>query len=518
MPTVRGLLVAGTTSDAGKSVVTTGLCRWLARQGVRVAPFKAQNMSNNSMVTADGAEIGRAQWVQAVAARAEPEAAMNPVLLKPGSDLRSHVVLMGRPYGDLDAASFGDSRTELAKAAYAAYDDLAARYDVVVAEGAGSPAEINLREHDFVNMGLARHTSLPVVVVGDIDRGGVFAAFHGTVALLDHADQALVAGFVVNKFRGDVGLLGPGLDMIEKATGRAVFGVLPWLPDLWLDAEDALDVTARGDAVRPAGGSQTLRIAVVRFPRISNFTDVDPLAAEPGVTVRFTASPSELADADLAILPGSRATIADLRWLRSRGLDQALRVRARGGLPTLGICGGYQMLAREIIDDVESDAGTVPGLGLLPVRVRFSLDKVVERPVGDAYGVRVGTAYAIHHGRVSVDGDAEPFLDGCRSGTIWGTSWHGVFEEDAFRRAFLLDVAALAGRRGFFVAPDTDFAALREQRIDRLADAVAEHLDIRGLQRLIDSGPAPGLPFLPPGAPDLPPGAAASPADPLPGV
>ena len=498
---MRGLLVAGTTSDAGKSVLTTGLCRWLARGGVRVAPFKAQNMSNNSVVTADGAEIGRAQWVQAVAARAEPEAAMNPVLLKPGSDLRSHVVVMGKPYGVLDATSFGSARPALAEAAYSALDGLAARYDVVVAEGAGSPTEINLRPHDFVNMGLARRGGLPVVVVGDIDRGGVFAAFHGTVALLGREDQALVSGFVVNKFRGDAGLLAPGLAMIEKATGRPVLGVVPWLPDVWLDAEDALDVAARGEADRPAAGSRTLRVAVVRFPRISNFTDVDPLAAEPGVAVTFTASPSELADADLAILPGSRATVADLAWLRSRGMDHALRARARDGLPTLGICGGYQMLAREIVDDIESGAGTVSGLGLLPASVRFAVDKVVDRPTGEAYGVRVGTAYAIHHGRVTVDGDAESFLDGCRSGAVWGTSWHGVLEEDAFRRAFLRDVAATAACHGFVVASDTEFAALREQRIDRLADAVAEHLDTAALRRLIDAGAPAGLPFVAPGAP-----------------
>ncbi len=242
---MSGLLVAGTTSDAGKSVVTTGLCRALARRGLRVAPYKAQNMSNNSMVTRDGLEMGRAQWVQALAARIEPEVAMNPVLLKPGSERRSHVVVMGRPAGEVSARDFVDGRRHLAAAAHAAYDDLAGRVDVVVAEGAGSPAEINLRAGDYVNMGLARHAGLPTVVVGDIDRGGVFAAFLGTVALLPPGDQALVAGFVVNKFRGDVSLLAPGLDQLAAATGRRTFGVLPWSPDLWLDGEDALDLEAR---------------------------------------------------------------------------------------------------------------------------------------------------------------------------------------------------------------------------------------------------------------------------------
>ncbi|MCW2750939.1 MAG: cobyric acid synthase CobQ, partial [Aeromicrobium sp.] len=290
------LLVTGTTSDAGKSIVTTGLCRAFLRRGVKVAPFKAQNMSNNSMVCADGAEIGRAQWIQALAAGVEPEAAMNPVLLKPGGDRRSHVVVMGQPAGEISSAEFIGGRTHLAEAAHAAYDGLAARFDVVVCEGAGSPTEINLRADDYVNMGLARHAGIPTMVVGDIDRGGVFAAMYGTVALLSPEDQRLVAGFVVNKFRGDESLLKPGLDQIEELTGRRVFGVLPWSPDLWLDSEDALDLEGRraDDRSLPA-----LRVAVVRLPRVSNFTDVDALGLEPGVDVVFVSSPRALADADL---------------------------------------------------------------------------------------------------------------------------------------------------------------------------------------------------------------------------
>ncbi|MGZ4494672.1 MAG: cobyric acid synthase, partial [Nocardioides sp.] len=295
------LLVAGTTSDAGKSVVTTALCRAFARRGLRVAPYKAQNMSNNSMVTGDGAEIGRAQWVQAVAARAEPEAAMNPVLLKPGSDRRSHVVVMGQPFGELDAGEFAGGRTALRDAAFAALDDLRGRYDVVVCEGAGSPAEINLRAHDYVNMGLAQHGRLPTVLVGDIDRGGVFAAMHGTLALLDAADQALMVGFVVNKFRGDVGLLGPGLGTLERLTGRPVLGVLPWLRDLWLDGEDALMLRDRPRAA--PGATERVRVAVVVLPRISNFTDADALCLEPGLDVAFVDSPRALAAADVVVLP-----------------------------------------------------------------------------------------------------------------------------------------------------------------------------------------------------------------------
>lgn len=357
------LLVAGTTSDAGKSVLTAGLCRWLARQGMRVAPFKAQNMSLNSMVTADGAEIGRAQVMQAAAARVEPTADMNPVLLKPGSDRRSQVVVLGRPVAEVDALGYGEHRARLRQVVTASLARLRAEYDVVICEGAGSPAEINLRRGDLANMGLARAAGLPVIVVGDIDRGGVFAALYGTVGLLEPEDQRLVAGFVINKFRGAPELLAPGLTQITALTGRDVYGVLPWLEGLGLDVEDSLALDGRRTA--PRAGEGTLRVAVVRLPRISNFTDVDALAAEPGVIVSYATTPGELADADLIVLPGSRATVSDLGWLHERGLATEIVRRARAGRPVLGICGGYQMLAREILDDVESCAGAVAGLALL---------------------------------------------------------------------------------------------------------------------------------------------------------
>ncbi|MFI6815869.1 cobyric acid synthase [Nonomuraea sp. NPDC050328] len=488
------LLVAGTTSDAGKSVVTAGICRWLARQGVRVAPFKAQNMSLNSFVTADGAEIGRAQAMQAQAAGIEPVADMNPVLLKPGSDRRSQVVLMGRPITDVDAMEYGELKDMLREAALASLARLRAAYDVVVCEGAGSPAEINLRAGDLANMGLARAADLPVVVVGDIDRGGVFAAFYGTVALLEAADQAHIAGFVVNKFRGAAELLEPGLDMLRELTGREVYGVLPWLDGLWLDVEDSLALEGRSIEVRePYQGKGVLRVAVVRLPRMSNFTDLDALAGEPGVVVRFVTSPAELEDADLVVLPGSRATVSDLAWLRARGLDVALAARTR---PVLGICGGLQMLAREIVDEVESGAGRVEGLGLLPVRVEFAAGKTLGRPRGEWRGTPV-TGYEIHHGVASVEG-GEPFLDGCRVGPVFGTTWHGALENDGFRRAFLAEVAALAGR-DFVPHPDVSFAALREERLDALGDLVERHLDTGALLRLIEHG-SPEVPFLPPGA------------------
>jgi adenosylcobyric acid synthase len=491
----KGLLVAGTTSDAGKSLVTAGLCRWLARQGVCVAPFKAQNMSNNSMVCADGSEIGRAQWVQAVACGATPEAAMNPVLLKPGSDLRSHVVLMGRSWGELEAGEWATGRKVLAQSAFEAFRDLAGRFDVVIAEGAGSPAEINLREGDFVNMGLARAVDLPVVVVGDIDRGGVLAAMYGTLALLDDADQAHLRGWIVNKFRGDLSLLQPGLAMLEERTGRPVLGTLPFLYDVWLDGEDGLAMSgwsgadSAGRPVESAVGS-TLSVAVVRFPRVSNATDIDALAAEPGVDVRVTADPDVVARADLVVLPGTRATVADLEWMRGRGLDQAVLSRVAPGRPVLGICGGYQMLAEAIEDPdgVESgSARTVAGLGMLPIRVRFDGHKHLARPSGQWRGSTV-TAYEIHHGvaTCTLPGDeTEPFLDGWRSGPVWGTTWHGAFENDGFRRAFLAEVACQGGVRWRADPSAPGFAARRELMLDRLADAIDEHLDTRALAAIV---------------------------------
>jgi adenosylcobyric acid synthase len=491
------LLVAGTTSDAGKSVVTAGICRWLARQGVSVAPFKAQNMSNNSMVTADGAEIGRAQVMQAAAARVEPEAAMNPVLLKPGGENSSQVVVLGRPVADVTALSYRPMKAALLEQVLASLAELRSRFDVVVCEGAGSPTEINLRADDIANMGLATAAGLPVVVVGDIDRGGVFAALYGTVALMPPADQPLVAGFLVNKFRGDARLLTPGLDQLRRLTGRPVLGVLPHVGGLDLDVEDSLGVGgARSGG--PPRGEDVLRVAVARLPRLSNFTDLDALAAEPGVLVRYATRPEELADADLVVLPGSRATVADLGWLRGTGLAGAVGRHVASGRALLGICGGYQMLARSITDDVESRAGVVPGLALLATEVRFAAGKTLGRPAGEALGQPV-QGYEIHHGRVTVDAGAEPFLDGVRAGAVFGTTWHGALENDGFRRAFLTEVARIAGRR-FVVAPDTDFAAVREARLDALGELIAEHADTDALWRLIEDGAPAGLPLLPPGA------------------
>jgi adenosylcobyric acid synthase len=472
-----GLLIAGTSSDAGKSLVVTGLCRLLARRGVMVAPFKAQNMSNNSMVCVDGAEIGRAQYLQAQAAGVAATSAMNPVLLKPGSDRRAHVVVRGRPAGTLEAGEYATGRTHLAEAAYAAYSELTDRFQMVICEGAGSPAEINLREGDYVNAGLSRRFGLPMVVVGDIDRGGVFAALYGTYALLEESDQKLITCFVINKFRGDRGVLTPGLDELTRRTSIPVAGVLPWLEGIWLDGEDTLQVGTWQRSGHSAAAADDLKVAVVRLPRVSNLTDVDALAAEPGVDVRVTADPAVLSDSDLVVLPGSRSTVADLAWLRDRGLELVLLERARRGAAVLGICGGYQMLGSTITDEIESVRGLSRGLGLLPVTVAFHRDKTLGRPSGSWRDHPVH-GYEIHHGVADAEDGAEQFLDGCRMGSVWGTMWHGTLENDGFRRAWLSEIAASAGS-AWRPHPDAPaYGARREAMIDTLADAIETHLDL----------------------------------------
>ena len=436
---MAGLLVTGTSSDAGKSLVVTGLCRALARRGLRVAPFKSQNMSNNSMVCRDGSEIGRAQYLQAEAAGVEASSLHNPVLLKPGSDRRAFVVLRGQPAGELQAGEYATGRAHLAEAAFAAYEELAANHDIVVAEGAGSPAEINLRSGDYVNMGLARRFDLPVMVVGDIDRGGILAALYGTWALLDDEDRALLKAFCINKFRGDESVLTPGLVEITRLTGVPFVGVLPWLEDVWLDSEDALSVG------------------------------------------RWRPSEDDVCrEADLLVLPGSRATVSDLSWLRERGLADVVVERVTAARPVLGICGGYEMLAQWIDDPVESGAGVGAGLGVLPTSVTFAAEKVLGRPSGEWQGHRV-EGYEIHHGVVD---DDRSFPGGMRRGPVFGSIWHGTLECDGFRRALLAEVAALAGSRWQSRPGAPGFAQRRSTMIDALADAVEEHLDLEALLTL----------------------------------
>lgn len=497
------LLVAGTTSDAGKSVLVAGLCRMLARRGVSVAPFKAQNMSNNSVVTLDGGEIGRAQALQARACGLEPSVRFNPVLLKPGSDRTSQLVVRGKAVTTVGARDYIEHREWLRDVVADELDSLRAQFDVVICEGAGSPAEINLRSTDLANMGLARAAQLPVLVVGDIDRGGVLAHLFGTVAVLSPEDQALIAGFVINKFRGDVSLLAPGLDQLQAMTGRRTYGVIPFADGLWLDAEDSLGVVGDAPVGRPGPpiGREWLRVAAIRFPRISNSTDVEALACEPGVAVHWVTEPSRLADADLVVLPGSKSTVSDLEWMRRNGIADALVERANRGGPILGICGGYQMLGSVIVDEVESKTGQVAGLGVLDLEIEFAAQKVLTQVWGDAYGVPV-SGYEIHHGRVRRSGD-EPLVhaasgaaEGSIRGAVYGTHWHGLLECDRFRRILLSDIAEHAGRSGFEAAPDTDVALARSAQLDLLADLVERHLDVDAVMTLIDGGAPAGLPTI----------------------
>jgi adenosylcobyric acid synthase len=484
------LLVAGTTSDAGKSMVVAGLCRLLARKGIRVAPFKAQNMSNNSAVTVEGGEIGRAQAVQARAAGLAPSIRFNPILLKPGSDRTSQLVLRGRVVDTVKAADYITHRERLASVVTDELQSLRSEFDAVICEGAGSPAEINLRATDLANMGLARAANLPVILVGDIDRGGLLAHLYGTVAVLEPDDQRHISGFVVNKFRGDPGLLAPGLEQLRELTGRPTYGVIPYTDGLWLDTEDSVSVLAHrvvGDP-QPPRGPEWLRVAAIRLPRISNSTDVEALACEPGVVVRWVTDPADLADADVVVIPGSKATVPDLAWLRERGLADGITAHAWQGKPVLGICGGFQMLCGRIDDSVESKAGVVEGLGLLDADIVFALEKTLRHRETPLHG------YEIHHGQVARSGEDDDWLGsgiplGIRRGNVYGTHWHGLLDNDELRRRWLVDAAAAVGRSGFVVADDVDVAGRRDAQLDLMADLLTAHLDIDAVVGLLEHGP-----------------------------
>lgn len=495
-------MVCGTTSDAGKTHIVTGLCRLLARRGVRVAPFKAQNMALNSAVTALGHEIGRAQAVQAFAAGVEPEVAMNPILLKPTGERSSQVVVMGRPIGHFEAAAYHEAKPTLFRTVLDAYGDLRERFDVVICEGAGSPAEINLLDRDIVNLRLAHAVGIPAIVVGDIDRGGVFAAMYGTVALLPLEWRALVKGFVINKFRGDPALLGDGLTDLERRCGVPTLGVVPWLHDVALDAEDSLALDGRSP--RPGIGAvgDSLDVAVIRLPRVSNFTDIDPLSIEPGVGVRWVTDRAGLGDPDLIVIPGTKSTVSDLEWLRGRGLDRAIAGAAGrpGGPLVLGICGGLQMMGTTLVDDgnVESDRGTVPGLGWIDLVTVFEPVKTTRQRRGTCLGHRV-TGYEIHHGRISVGPGVDPLValndvhgqsgEGAGDPGIgpWlGTTLHGVLEADGFRSELLGLVAARRSRQ--WIPAGVSFSAARDAQVDRLADALEASLDMVAVDGLIRAG------------------------------
>jgi adenosylcobyric acid synthase len=421
------------------------------------------------------------------------------VLLKPSAQ-DTQVIVRGRPWTTASARSYQGMKKDLLPVVLESLEDLRGRFDVVVCEGAGSPAEINLRSFDLANMGLARAAKVPVILVGDIDRGGLFASLYGTLALLSAEDQALIGGFLVNKFRGDPAVLAPGLEQLSRLTGRPFFGTLPYVSGLWIDGEDSLALDATKET-KPPLGRDIMRVAVAHLDRLSNFTDFDALAHEPGVIVSFTTSPAEILAADLAVLPGTKATVADLGSLRSRGLDLAFAERARRALPTLGICGGYQMLGERIMDEIESREGEVPGLGLLPAETVFEREKLLGRPTGRVplFGDAEVSGYEIRHGRVFRYGGEPLFVgddldEGCRLGAVLGTSWHGVLESDGFRQSFLRWVAKTRGLD--WVPGEFSFAAAREARLEKLADLVAENIDREALVRLVEDGPPEKLPII----------------------
>jgi adenosylcobyric acid synthase len=499
------VMIQGTASGVGKTVLTAALCRVLARAGFRVAPFKSQNMALNAAVTPDGREIGRAQAAQAEAAGIEPSVDMNPILLKPEGDDRSQVVVAGVPRGSFAFADYRRLRAELFPLVEASLDRLRRAHDVVIIEGAGSPAEINLNDGEIVNMRIARLADAPVVLAGDIDRGGVFAAFVGTLALLDPEDRDRVQAFVINKFRGNAALLTSGLDALVARTGRPVLGVVPYVDDMPVAAEDSLDLDGRRGAL-PAD----IDVAVIRMPRIANFDDFEPLAREPRVRVRFVRDPDELGASDLVVLPGSKSTMADLAWLRQSGLADAIVAVAGAGRPVLGVCGGYQMLGETLRDPLglESSAAEVGGLGLLPAVTTFAPVKTTVRVraravtgigcLAGARGLEI-SAYEIHTGATTARGGDHPFTvtwrngvptdeaDGAMnaSGTVVGTYLHGLFANEGLRRALLVELAARKG-----LAPDPRWGRPHgPDRYDRLADLVAGALDLPLLARLLRIDP-----------------------------
>lgn len=481
----KNIMIQGTMSNAGKSLLAAGLCRVLRQEGLRVAPFKSQNMALNSFITAAGGEMGRAQVVQAEAAGIAPDVRMNPILLKPTTDRGSQVIVGGRALGNMDAAAYYHQKKEFIPAVLEAYESLAAEYDVIVIEGAGSPAEINLKADDIVNMGLAKLVDAPVLLAGDIDRGGVFAQLYGTVALLEPEERQRIKGLIINKFRGDPAILRPGLGDLERLCGIPVAGVIPYLH---VDIDDEDSLTERFSRQE---GRRDIDLGVIRLPKISNFTDFGPFERYNNVSLRYVGSLRELGNPDMILLPGTKSTIADLLWLRQSGLEAAIQKAAAAGTPVFGICGGYQMLGRSVSDPegAEAEKGTqVAGMGLLPVDTVFRGEKRQTQvsgtlnPVEGLLSPLSGMAYQgyeIHMGR---SGDAPAILG---KGCVYGTYIHGIFDAPGIAEALL---GALCRKKG--LSPETlaafDPAAYKERQYDLLAQAVRDNLDMELVHRILD--------------------------------
>ena len=482
MSRAKCIMVQGTMSGAGKSLLCTALCRIFAQDGYKVAPFKSQNMALNSFVTRAGLEMGRAQVVQAQAAGVEPDVRMNPILLKPSSDVGSQVIVNGEVRGDMPARTYFRQKKALIPEILRAYESLAQEYDILVIEGAGSPAEINLKADDIVNMGLAKLVDAPVLLVGDIDRGGVFAQLYGTVALLEADERARICGLIINKFRGDVEILRPGLAMLEEKTHLPVLGVVPYTR---ADIEDEDSLSERlqsSKAVKP------LDAAVVRLPHISNFTDFMPLEQHPLLGVRYVQNVRELGSPDLVILPGTKNTVGDLLWLRQCGLEAAVQKLAKRGTPILGVCGGYQMLGRTLDDTLGSESGqpqTLRGLALLPTDTVFTAEKHRAQVTATAAAPFAGaslTGYEIHTGRTAVQGSAfctqaDGTPEGCVQGAVFGTYLHGLFDSGELTEKL---AAYLCRQKGLCpeAAAPISMERYRAQQFDLLADSVRAALDL----------------------------------------
>ena len=491
MSKAKCIMVQGTMSGAGKSLLCAALCRIFAQDGWRVAPFKSQNMALNSFVTRDGLEMGRAQVVQAQAAGVEPDVRMNPILLKPSSDIGSQVIVNGEVRGQMPAAEYFRRKKQLIPDILAAYNSLAEDFDIIVIEGAGSPAEINLKADDIVNMGLAKLVDAPVLLVGDIDRGGVFAQLFGTVELLEPDERARIKGLIINKFRGDVGILRPGLAMLEEKTHLPVFGVVPYLK-VDIEDEDSLS-----DRLQVKNAVKPLDAAIVRLPHISNFTDFMPLEQHPLLGVRYVQTTRELGAPDCVILPGTKNTVDDLLWLRQCGLEAAISKLARRGTPVLGVCGGYQMLGTALDDpDGVEQGGRMDGMGLLPCATRFTGQKVRTRvqacaAAGPFAGAQLD-GYEIHMGRTE-RGGTPPFClladgtpEGAAAGNVFGTYLHGLFDTGELTEKLAAWLLACKGLSAADVRAESH-AAYKERQYDLLADAVRTAVDIAAVYRAMDA-------------------------------
>lgn len=494
-PTTPAFMVQGAGSNVGKSVLVAGLCRYFANQGLAVRPFKPQNMSNNAAVTSDGGEIGRAQAMQALACRVPGSVHMNPVLLKPETETGSQIIVQGQRFGSMRAREYGSHKATLMPHVLDSFARISGDADLVIVEGAGSPAEVNLRAGDIANMGFALAAEIPVVMVGDIDRGGVIASLVGTDSVLDEQDKILIKSFIINKFRGDTTLFSEGMKIIEQATGWAGIGILPWFADArFLPAEDILDLSSKTGDTNVRGGADALHIAVPVLRRIANFDDLDPLAAEPGVRLTLVAAGEAIpGDADLILLPGSKATIDDLKFLHDQGWDIDIKAHVRRSGMVMGLCGGYQMLGTEVSDPhgIEGEARRVAGLGLLSVETEIGQTKTLNLVTGSSQHFGTGiTGYEIHMGRTNGADCGRPVMEiegrpeGASSpdGRIIGSYVHGIFTNNDFRTAFLADLAA---RRNKSVELGTvDFAGNVDAILDQLASHMAQHLDMDALAEI----------------------------------